>query len=419
MKKTKLFDSKSEPIPRIRPDLDVIPMNQNGDDYLYFHDMRGYAPENFALDRSAGPMLSLLDGRNSVNDLKSNLGNGVSTDQLLNYIQFLDEKRLLHSPCFKAFAEQKERDYEKSAVHRPVTPGGSYPSDPEELIAFLDDAFKKYRSSDEAPNNSKISGVQIKALYAPHIDPRVGMETYVESFRALQDLKPRRVVMLATSHYAGMHPDTYRNKPFIVSCKDFEMPLGTIPADQKAIEDLLENAAAMGLSNHDRAHRIEHSIELHLLFLSYIWKHDFSIIPILIGGFDELFYKQDGHIGRQVNAFSQQLRKQFGNDDETLFLISGDLAHVGKKFGDDRPAEKMREQVRYFDNQFLAAGESGSPPSMLKLMKEDLDPYRICGFPPLYTFLNVFPEKRGQIISYNRWDETDTESAVSFGSILY
>ncbi len=416
MQNPKLFNSKTEPIPGIRPDLDVIPISQNGDDYLYFHDMRGYAPEDFALNRSAGPMMSLINGHNSVNDLKSHLGNGVSTDQLLNYVQFLDENRLLYSLSFKAFAEDKERDYEKSSVHQPVTPGGSYPSDPKELISFLDEAFARHGSSDEGPN---ISNNSIKALYAPHIDPRVGMETYVESFRMLQELKPRRVVMLATSHYAGMPADTYRNKPFILSNKDFEMPLGTIPADWSAIEELLENAEATGLSSHDRAHRIEHSIELHLLFLSYIWEHDFSIIPILVGGFDELFYVSDGHLGRQVDAFSKQLRKQFGTDDETLFLISGDLAHVGKKFGDDRPAEAMQEQVGYFDKQFLAAGESGSPQSMLKLMKQEYDPYRICGFPPLYTLLNVFPEKRGKIISYNRWDETERESAVSFGSILY
>jgi hypothetical protein len=56
---------------------------------------------------------------------------------------------------------------------------------------------------------------------------------------------------------------------------------------------------------------------------------------------------------------------------------------------------------------------------MLELMSRKYDPYRICGYPPLYSFLNIFPKLEGEILTYDIWDETERESGVSFGSILY
>lgn len=408
-----LFNSQTEPVPHLRPDLDIIPINENGDSYLYFRDMQGYTPPNFALDRSVGPLLSLFDGRHSIRELNKHLGDGTTAGQVLQFVRFLDENRLLYSPYFKSYAEEIESEYEAASVHHPVTPGGTYPDDPDELNAFLDDAFHKY-SGVQQPLSKNIT-----ALYAPHIDPRVGMKTYVESFSRLQHIKPKRVIILATSHYAGLHPEVYQNNPFILSNKDFAMPMGTVPPDREAIAALLNSTKASGLTDRDRAHRIEHSIELHLLFLQHIWQHDFSIVPIVVSGFDDLFYIEDGFLSEQIENFSSQLREQFGQDDETFFLISGDLAHVGKKFGDARAASKMKDDVTAFDQQFLAAAEKNSAGDLLQLIKQEQDPYRICGFPPLYTFLKTFPGLSGETISYDRWDETERESAVTFASILY
>jgi predicted class III extradiol MEMO1 family dioxygenase len=128
---------------------------------------------------------------------------------------------------------------------------------------------------------------------------------------------------------------------------------------------------------------------------------------------------EGGQRGKQIDHFSSILRNSFGDDDETFFLISGDLAHFGKKFGDNNPAESMFGEVESFDRKFLEFGADNDKNGMLDLMKQDMDPYRICGFPPLYTFLQVFPDLRGQVLNYDLWNERERESAVTFGSILY
>lgn len=413
MNELKLFDSKTEPIPPLRQDLQIIPIEENGNSYLYFQDQRGYTTQDFALHREAGQLLSIFNGRQSINDLEPQLGNGVSKDDLLQFIQLLDQNRVLDSTYFEQHAETVEAEYESATIHESVTAGSSYPADPEELNNYLDEAFAKYT------DKNITSADFAKALYAPHIDPRVALENYVKAFASIRNLKPKRVVILATSHYGGLYPDLYQNNPFILVNKDFKMPLATILRDQEAIKELQNANADLGITACDRAHRMEHSIELHLLFLSYLWNHNYQIVPFAVRGLDDLYYMQNGQLGKQLTNFSELLRNQFGDDDETFFLISGDLAHFGKKFGDESPASTMFDDVERFDKQFLNYGSNNDRESMLALMKEEYDPYRICGFPPLYTFLQAMPNLQGDVLSYDLWDERERDSAVTFGSILF
>lgn len=412
MAKDNFFSSETKPIPEVRRDIEIIPIQDNGDSYLFFRDPRRYAPPELALHRDTETLLSLLDGRKSINDLEAYLGTNVTKQDVLQFVQFLDKNRLLNSTFFSEYAQKKERDYEQSNTHQSVTAGSSYPQNPKELTAYLDEAFNQYTT------NGIVQKTPPKALYAPHIDPRVALDSYVKAFAPIKKLQPERVVILATSHYSGWYPELYEDHPFILVDKDFDLPLKTIKRDTEVIE-YLQSYEDCGIALHDRAHRMEHSIELHLLFLSYLWQHDFSIVPFLVSDLQELLYLDDGHQGQLLNRFSTLLNDQFAQDDKTFFLISGDLAHVGKKFGDKQPASTLFEQVEAFDQQFMHHGSSNRPKKLLKLMAQNIDPYRICGFPPLYTFLNSMPDLKGEVINHDLWDERERESAVTFGSILY
>lgn len=447
-----LFSSYTLPVPPLRFDIQRIPVQQNGHSLIHFYDQLGYSTPNFALPVDAEPILSLIDGSRTVEDILKFGSDEITGDQILEYIQFLDEHRLLDSKYFAEQAELIESEYEASSEHTSTTAGSSYPDNPEELSTFLDNAFSAH------PNSKPVK--YARALYAPHIDPRVGMAGYVKAFSAIRELKPSRVVILATSHYSGLYGDLYEESPFIISDKTFVMPNGEVKSDIAAIQKLKKisvpefdskqeqilkevqddpvkenpgrknsryaepvsasvDTSRFGISYHDRAHRIEHSIELPLLFLNHIWNHNFEIIPILVGNLDELLYSKNSFKEQKLDSFSSLLREQFKNDKETFFLISGDLSHFGHKFGDEHAASTMFEEVRLNDEHFLETGASGSPEKLISLMKEEYDPYRVCGFPPLLTYLKTFPKYSGKILSYDLWDEREQESAVSFGSILY
>ena len=219
----RLFNSFTEAIPPIRFDIDRIPINQDGEQLLYFYDSLSYATQNFTLPADSETILSLLDGQRSINDLIKISSGEVSKNDLLNYIRFLDENGILHSAHFKKHSEHVEQDYEQSNFHLSNTAGISYPNNPNELIDYLKVAFSNHENTD--PTNAK-------ALFAPHIDPRVGLSSYIKAFSAIKHLTPKKVFVIATSHYSGMYDSLYNDYPFIVSEKTFQLPNGSIDAHQ-------------------------------------------------------------------------------------------------------------------------------------------------------------------------------------------
>jgi len=411
---TDLFNSKTRSIPPVRQDLQIIPVEEDSRELLLFFDSMNMVQPGFALNRSVEPILSLIDGQKTLHELLSFFGSNVREDDILSFIRLLDEQLILNSPYFRNESERIEQKFESLNTRPPTLSNTSYPADPDEMTAFVDDLLNKASNGTE-PN--EIHPAPSKALYAPHIDLRVGAQQYAEAFSMLKSTKPKRVVILATSHYSGYHPSIYNGFPYIGSEKSYTIPGRTFQADQESIRKLAEEGPEIGFTTQDRAHRIEHSIETHLLFAGHIWQHDFEIVPILVGGIDELFYKADGDVGSKVSAFSDALRSM--DTDDTFYLISGDLSHVGKKFGDSKPAASMRNNVESFDREFLRSATENNSEFMISHISANYDPFRVCGFPPLYTFMQSFPDLKGKSINYHWWDEKERESAVSFGSIAY
>jgi AmmeMemoRadiSam system protein B len=407
MMQTGLFSSKTDPIPPLRADVEVITMDHNGKTVLYFYDPLGYATPDFALDRSIEPVLALLNGSFSVSALCNFLENSISEDELLSFIGMLDEARLLESPYSRTYADALEQDFEASGLRVPALSGTSYPGDPQRLAGWLDQIL----SSANAPFEPK------NALFAPHIDTRVGTESYALAFSSLKKLKPKRVVILATAHYTGYYPGMYDHTPFIGTAKRFVFPHGSLEPDLDTLVKLSAEGKSIGYTDSDRAHRIEHSIETHLLFARHIWQHDFTIVPILTGGFDELFYMKDGDLAGKIDRFAKLLKNLHTPD--TFYLISGDLCHYGKKFGDTAAASELHEEVKVFDDTFLKLATANKADELLSHIGMDHDPYKVCGFPPLFTFLNAFSDLKGTRRDYRVWDETARESAVSYGIISF
>src|SRR5690606_5163468 len=114
------------------------------------------------------------------------------------------------------------------------------------------------------------------AVIAPHIDFRVGGETYGPAYNALRRSDADTFVVFGVSHQ--MSYDS-----FMISSKDFQTPLGTLPTDREFIEHF-RAALPFELTRDETAHRREHSIEFQAVFLRHIFPdRDIRIVPILTG----------------------------------------------------------------------------------------------------------------------------------------
>ncbi len=408
LRSKELFHSMTDPVPSIRGDVQIIPIEDQGKELLYFHDSMGYLSKNFALDASVQPLLQMFNGQTNIEKVHQQIHGNIGKEALLDFVQLMDQHRVLHSEYFNFYADKMEDDFEKSPTRPPIFAGDSYPEDPEEMRTFVSEMISE---------NGSLSDQKFQALYAPHIEISVGRKQYGQAFAHLKNAEPKRVIILATSHYSSYYYKYYDGFPFIGSTKTFQVPGRAIEPDLDLINELVQNSPQNGFTVKDRAHRIEHSIEFHLMFASTIWTHDFEIVPILVSSFDDLYYSQDGDLAQKVDAFTSQLKSFI--DEDTKILISGDLSHVGQKFGDEDAAATLREKVEESDKQLLDISVTGNPGEILNHLKKDYDSTRICGFPPLYTYLKMFPDKKGKLLNYHWWDEKERNSAVSFGSILY
>jgi len=134
----KIFNSVSAPIPPIRRDVQIIPVTDEGRDLLIFYDPMKIAESGFALDDSVEPILSLIDGQKSIIQMQPYFRNGVTPDKLLEFVQLLDNQKLLNSSYFRHYSNWIEEQFENSEIRQPALVQTSYPAETSELTAFMD-----------------------------------------------------------------------------------------------------------------------------------------------------------------------------------------------------------------------------------------------------------------------------------------
>jgi hypothetical protein len=102
------------------------------------------------------------------------------------------------------------------------------------------------------------------------------------------------------------------------------------------------------------------------------------------------------------------------------YIISGDLAHIGPKFGDRGPltAEFLAES-RARDEAILKQTEAVDPAGYFSLVAAEGDRRRICGLPPTWLALQAIRPNRGRVLHYDRYVHPRGTESVSFASVAF
>ena len=225
----------------------------------------------------------------------------------------------------------------------PAVAGMFYPDGPDELIhmvdRFLADAKRRMPASLPVP----------KAIVAPHAG-------YVYSgalaARAHARLAPSadtitRVVLLGPAHrhaFEGLA---------VPGVDAFDGPLGPVGLDRPAIERL---KTLPGVVELDEAHRLEHSLEVHLPFLQRVLGSGFRLVPVVVGR-------------ASADTVAAALEALWGGE-ETRIVVSSDLSH----YLADADARKRDAATR-------TAIETLAP--------ERIDSHDACGARPLHGLLRL------------------------------
>ena len=185
-----------------------------------------------------------------------------------------------------------------SAVRPAAVAGSFYPGDPAALAAEV----AGYLAG--APRGAGDARAP-KAIIAPHAGYVYSGPVAASVYARLAPLhgRIRRVVLAGPAHRVHVHGVA------IPSVRAFASPLGEVALDTAALEAI---GALPFVETSDRAHALEHSLEVHLPFLQSVLG-DFRLVPLVVGD-------------ARPDEMAALLEALWGGA-ETLVVVSSDLSH--------------------------------------------------------------------------------------------
>ncbi|MEM0157694.1 MAG: AmmeMemoRadiSam system protein B, partial [Thermoplasmataceae archaeon] len=161
-------------------------------------------------------------------------------------------------------------------------------------------------------------------------------------------------------------------------------PLGRSSVNMKMAEEIKDGARGSKLD--EKAHRKEHSVEVQLPFLQYLFDEEFTFVPIIMGDqrLEMATYLSDG---------LTTLRKL------PMIIASSDLTHY-------EPLETARRK----DRMLLDAVESLDLHRFYRTLEQNV--ITACGYGAIATLMSVTVKLGGkmQVLNYSTSYETSGES---------
>ena len=397
-------------LPPLRSSLDLTPSRDDEHPGLLIRDPLGYSEGMLVCPPPLVPFLRFFDGAHAATDLERALRTGGAGEEAAPLAAHLRDSLaralFLDDADFRERRESRHAAFARAPHREPAHAGSAYPEDEAELRSLLRERMGGPADEGEAAG--------LLGIAAPHASPDGAWESYRRAYgRLTAGLRGRTFIVLGTSHYGP--PDR-----FGLTAKPYETPLGRTTVDEALVDELLQTAGPAATSE-DYCHAVEHSIEFQVLFLQHMLGRDVRVVPVLCGPFSA------GDEGRPeddpgVALFLEALRALCARERHRVFFVLGvDLAHVGRRYGDNlraRAGEGVLREVEHGDRARLERLVLGDASRFWSRVAFRGDALNWCGTAPLYTFLRVAPKVRGEVLHYEQW-QIDSDSVVSCAGLAF
>jgi AmmeMemoRadiSam system protein B len=396
--------------PQLRPFLAAAPEDRAGTQYVIWDQAR-LSDLTLRVSVFELTLVQMFDGQHTLRDIQveaMRLASGrlIPLEAIKRLAGQLDQCLFLDGKRF--------RDLVSGPV-RPPSCIGAYGGEPDalrrQLAGFFDGPDGPGKPRDARPDD------RLRAALIPHIDYGRGGRTFAFAFKELYEhTRASLFVIVGTSHYS-------RHR-FTLTRKHFQTPLGIAPTDQPFIDRLVKHYGDGLFDDELMAHLPEHSIELEVVFLQYLYegKRPFRIVPLVVGPFQDCVATcRDPGKCEDIPRMVEALRAAERDAGEPVcYIISGDLAHIGPKFGDERPVHQA--QLRHCKKQDEALLEHAiaiDPGAYFRLIAQEEDSRRICGLPPTWTVLEALRPAAGAVLHYDQYVHPVGLESVSFASAAF
>ena len=410
-------DRTARQFPKLRWPLDFRFEKVQQQEVLILRCPLGITPQPLLLVPAVAPILACFEGQQSVESIAQKFSaNGVTPALVEQLAQLLDERLFLATPRFRQAQQELYEAFYRLDTRPPALAGSAYPAEPERLRGEIEQMLAGRTSMVIQPDSDLL------AVVVPHIDYRRGHACYGTSYAAVRGATHHITVLIGTSHQ-------YSDQLFHLTRKKFASPLGVMPAAGSFIDRLVIAFGSERSYRDEILHRQEHSLELQLPFLSCIGFEQ-PIVPVLVGGFHRFlqagkYPDEDEEYATFVESFCSVARETLAAGQRICFVAGVDMAHVGRAFGDTVPLSPAKmERIAERDRAYLRCLTEGDPHALFAHVAEDGDARRICGFPTMYTLLDIWQRLglryRAELLDYRQAVDYQADCAVTFaGMAMY
>jgi len=283
-----------------------------------------------------------------------------------------------------------------SPFRRPFVAGQFYERDAEALKLQITSCFLNNLGPKKIPKITSIKNPtrKIIGLICPHAGYMYSGMSAAWGFSELAlDGLPKTVIILGPNHTG------YGSGISLMREGIWQTPLGNIQIDTQIADELLSKTDILDVD--ETAHRFEHSIEVQLPFLQYLYGNQFKIVPIC-------FLMQDYTSAIEIgNTLYETLATR---NDDAIVIASSDMSHY-------EPAKQTTKKD-------LAAIDAITALDAQQLYETiETQNISICGPAPitaLITFAKKFNAKT-QLLSYHNSGDIsgNYSNVVGYTSILF
>jgi hypothetical protein len=405
-------DPKQYPVLR---NLQFSPIKEGEEQYVVLWDPSGLSKEKLVLPLNYFFVVQHFDGDHSLQEIGAlylkRFGEFLMPDKVEQLVGDLEAKLFLEGQRTEGAKEEARAAYRGAKVRPALYAGKSYEADRGQLKKQIDGFFSSKEGPDFKPSENR--GKVIKGLMVPTYDLKQAGPIYAWAYKELQEAQQPDVVIIIGTAHAGLE------RPFALTDKDFETPLGVVPVD-RALLDRLKTLVPEYFSE-DVAHLSEHAIEFQLPFLQTNTgtMRAVAIVPVL-SSFSAMSLG-DSSVRASVDRFLGFMHEAISASGKTVCVIAaGELAHLGMRYGDSAPPTDFSfHRSMQYDLEMLKFVEDLKPEEFAAYIQKEKDQRRISGFSPIYCLLRLIQAEKGQVLRYDRAITDQYNSTVTYASMSF
>jgi AmmeMemoRadiSam system protein B len=278
-------------------------------------------------------------------------------------------------------------------IRSPAVAGSWYAGTPNRLRKQIEELFTHRLGPGSLPTVVKEGPRNLVGLVVPHAGYLASGPVAAHAYYHLaKDGKPDVIVIFGPNHTG------YGSALSIMNEGAWRTPLGDVEVDTETANKILR--ASDIIDADDRAHVYEHSIELQLPFLQYLYGSEFRFVPVC-------FMMQDLESSREVGkAVAAALKGKNG-----LVIASSDMTHY-------EPQERAEKKDRMAIDAALKMDE--------EQYYHTVEDYGIstCGYGPTIAAITAAKElgaKKVELLCYKTSGDIlgDRSAVVGYASIAF